>query len=104
MPRSSHSSIAREIGCALALLAAAGCGHKLQNGRYTIAADGAPSLDSCGLAPDDGGPWSGSLSTTGDEVFFTVSVPVAGQGAQLVELVGFFKSAQSGSSDGFVVD
>lgn len=87
------------------LLGALGCGHGLQDGTYQLQADGAPIVNRCNLAPADGSLWSGQLSTSGKEVFFRMSIPIAGlQEPDHPELAGFFKDPAFGVGDGFVAD
>ncbi|MBS2031931.1 MAG: hypothetical protein JST54_28800 [Deltaproteobacteria bacterium] len=92
---------------ALCALACVGCGPKLQNGAWSLTADGAPVIDTCGLAPAaaNGALWSGQLTTSGTEVFFTLSIPVQGRPVpEAPRLQGFFKAAQTGRADGFLAD
>jgi len=92
---------------ALCALACAGCTPKLQNGDWSLISDGAPVVDTCNLAPsaDGGALWNGVLTTSGTEVFFTLSVPVEGRTLnEAPRLQGFFKASQSGEPDGFLAD
>jgi hypothetical protein len=103
MPRPEPRWI-RAALAGLVLAGASACGHPLQNGTYAFTRDGAPLRDTCNLAPADGSLWTGVLTTTGEEVFINLSVPVQGQAPEVVRLNGFFKAPQYSKSDGFLVD
>lgn len=90
----------RRALASLALAGVAACGHPLQNGFYALQASGAPLKDTCGLAPDGGSLWDGTLTTTGEEVFIHYDLAAPDQ----VQLAGFFKNPKYGAKDGFLGD
>jgi len=88
------------LALALVGLAAAGCGHPIDDGTWRLTQVAPVGVDTCGLLPSDGSLGQGRMHVFGNDLRFSVEMPAV---QPVVSMLGRFKHPIDGQADAFTL-